>query len=174
MCLKVQANSFSEPPLQYNQNQVSLTDEGCLWPLFNNMGVTGSFKTPFGTVTIGLSELHLRYRRFIFKKWKKWFLWAMATTQAVENHGERLELIFSIKDIYIYLFQSGPTHKISSSSRNTKFKDISCMIMKIVPINMRIVLTRVIKIDISFWVWWKVNWNWLEFSIDRKPLWNKC
>ena len=103
MCLKVQANSFSEPPLQYNQNQVSLTDEGCLWPLFNNMVVTGSFKTPFGTVTIGLSELHLRYRRFIFKKWKKWFLWAMATTQAVENHGERLELIFSIKDIYIYI-----------------------------------------------------------------------
>ena len=67
------------------------------------MGVTGSFKTPFGTVTIGLSELHLRYRRFIFKKWKKWFLWAMATTQAFENHGERLELIFSIKDIYIYI-----------------------------------------------------------------------
>ena len=25
----------------------------------------------------------------------------MATTQAVENHGERLELIFSIKDVYI-------------------------------------------------------------------------
>ena len=27
----------------------------------------------------------------------------MATTQAFENHGERLELIFSIKDIYIYI-----------------------------------------------------------------------
>ena len=42
------------------------------------------------------------------------------------------------------------------------------MIMKIVPINMRIVLTHVIKIGISFWVWWKVNWNWLEFFSWQK------
>ena len=32
VCKKVQAHSSLEPPLEYNQDQLSLSDQGLLWP----------------------------------------------------------------------------------------------------------------------------------------------
>ena len=32
VCKKVQAHSFLEPPLEYNQDQLPLTNKGSLWP----------------------------------------------------------------------------------------------------------------------------------------------
>ena len=33
VCKKIQANRFLEPPLEYNQDQMSLTNQGSLWPI---------------------------------------------------------------------------------------------------------------------------------------------
>ena len=32
VCKKVQVHSSLEPPLKYNQDQISLTNQGSLWP----------------------------------------------------------------------------------------------------------------------------------------------
>ena len=40
VCKKVQAHSFLEPPLEYNQDQMPLTNEGSLWPFKLSLGVT--------------------------------------------------------------------------------------------------------------------------------------
>ena len=61
----------------------------------------------------------------------------------------RLDLIFSMRDIYIN-FNLNPLTKFTSSSRSAKFKDIlpwniSQMIMKTVPISTRIVISYAIK-----------------------------
>ena len=61
----------------------------------------------------------------------------------------RLDLIFSMRDIYINP-NLNPLTKFTSSSRNTVFEDIlpcniSRMIMMIAPISMRIVLSYVMK-----------------------------
>ena len=61
----------------------------------------------------------------------------------------RLDLIFSMRDIYITP-NLNPLTKFTSSSRNTVFEDIlpcniSRMIMTIAPISMRIVLSYVME-----------------------------
>ena len=58
-----------------------------------------------------------------------------------------------------------PLTKFTSSSRSTEFKDIlpwniSQMIMKTIPISMRIVISCAMKQGILFWIWWKVNGTW--------------
>ena len=58
-----------------------------------------------------------------------------------------------------------PLTKFTSSSRSTAFKDIlpwniSQMIMKTIPISMRIVISCAMKQGILFWIWWKVNGTW--------------
>ena len=65
----------------------------------------------------------------------------------------RLDLIFSMRDIYINS-NPNPLTKFPSSSRSTKFKDIlpsniSQMITKTIPINTRIVTTYVMKRSIN-------------------------
>ena len=76
----------------------------------------------------------------------------------------RLDLIFTSRDIHINCNLDSLT-KFSCSSRSTKFKDIlpwniSKMIMKTVPISMRIVVSCAVKSGILFWTWRKVNGNW--------------
>ena len=61
----------------------------------------------------------------------------------------RLDLIFSMKDIYINFHLNPPT-KFTSSSRSTELKDIlswniSQMITKTIPISARIVISYVMK-----------------------------
>ena len=58
-----------------------------------------------------------------------------------------------------------PLTKFTSSSRSTEFKDIlpwniSQMIIKTIPISMRIVISCAMKQGILFWIWWKVNGTW--------------
>ena len=65
----------------------------------------------------------------------------------------RLDLIFSMRDIYINS-NLNPLTKFTSSSRSTEFEDIliwdiSQMTMKTVPISVRIVISNAMKQDIS-------------------------
>ena len=61
----------------------------------------------------------------------------------------RLDLIFSVRDIYINS-NLNPLKKFTSSSRSTEFKDIfpwniSQMIPKTIPISTRIVISYAVK-----------------------------
>ena len=63
--------------------------------------------------------------------------------------AQALDLILSIRDMYIYSHLN-PLIKFTSSSKNTEFKDIlswniSQMIMKTIPISMRIVISYAMK-----------------------------
>ena len=76
----------------------------------------------------------------------------------------RLDLIFSMRDIYINS-NLNPLTKFTNSSRSTKFKDIilwktSQMITKIIPISTRIVISYAMKQGILVWVYCKFNGNW--------------
>ena len=121
---------------------------------------------PFATIN-SLSELYFRFRRFILlvqtKKvismnygsgtgsWKPWKL-------------VRLDLILLMRDIYINS-NLNPLAKFFTSRRSFEFKDIllwniSQVITKTIPISTRIVIRNVMKQEILFWVYWKVNRNW--------------
>ena len=81
----------------------------------------------------------------------------------------RLDLIFSMRDIYINS-NLNPFTKFTSSSRSTKLKDIlpwniSKTIMKTIPISTRIVISYAMKQGIPLWTWWKVNGNWYNHMI---------
>ena len=76
----------------------------------------------------------------------------------------RFDLILTMRDIYINS-NLNPLTKFTSSSRNTKLKDIflwniSQMITKTILVSTRIVISYMMKWGILFWVWWKVNVNW--------------
>ena len=76
----------------------------------------------------------------------------------------RLNVKFSMRDIYINSSMNAPT-KFSSSSRSTKFKDIlawsiSQIVTKTIPISMRIVIRYAMKWGIPLCIWWEVNGNW--------------
>ena len=137
-----------------------------------------SFKNPFTKIT-SLSELYFRTRRFILlvqmKKvismncgsytsgWKPWG-WV------------RIELIFSVRDIYINS-NLHPLRKLTSSSRSTKFKgifpwNISQMITNSMPSTTRIAIKYAMKQGILLWIWWKVNetTTWSEFLDGGKAI----
>ena len=70
---------------------------------------------------------------------------------------ERLDLILSMRDIYI-TSNLNPLTEFTSSTRSTEFKDIlpwniSQMVMKTVLINMRIVICNAMKQSILLWIW---------------------
>ena len=143
----------------------------------------GSFKNPFATIT-SLSELYLRIRRFFSLVQTKKVIsmnYGSSTSNWKPWRWVRLDLIFSMRDMYINSNLS-PLVKLTSSSRSTKFKDIlswniSQMIMKTVPISLRIVISYAMKWAIMLWIWCKVNGNKqqhdLNFPLEGKPLWNK-
>ena len=57
----------------------------------------------------------------------------------------RLDLIFTMKGAYIYISNLTSLTKFTSSSRSIKFRDISQMIMKAIPIRPRIVISYAMK-----------------------------
>ena len=80
----------------------------------------GSFKNPFATITI-LSEIYFRFRRFTLLE--QIILWAIAATQAAENHGNEWGLTWHSRwGIYIN-FNMNLLAEFSSSSRSTQFND---------------------------------------------------
>ena len=93
-----------------------------------------------------LSELYFGIRRFIFLVQLKKVIsmnYGSTTSSRKWWRWVKLDLIFSVRNIYISSNQN-PLTKFASSSRSTKFKDIlpwniSKMIMKTVPISTRIV-----------------------------------
>ena len=125
----------------------------------------GSFKNPFTTIT-SLSGLYFRIRRFITLLVKRDFyeLWQQHTRSWKQWRWVRLDLIFSMMDIYINSNLNSLT-KFTRSNRSTNFKDIlswniSQIITKTVPISTRIVISYAMKWGISLWIWGKVNGNW--------------
>ena len=104
----------------------------------------GSFKKPFAMIT-SLSELYFIIRRFILLIQTKKVIsmnYGSSTSSWKPWRWMRLDLIFSMRDIYINS-NLNPLTKFTSSSRSTKVKDIlpwnmSQMIMKTIPINRRI------------------------------------
>ena len=114
-----------------------------------------------------LSELYFRIRRFIPLVQTKRVIsmnYGSSTSSQKPQKWMRLDLIFSLRDIYINS-NPNPLTKFTSSSRSTNLKDIlpwniSQMIMKTIPISTRIVISYAMKWGILLWNWWKVNGNW--------------
>ena len=129
--------------------------EPSLWEVMDSCFISickfGSFKNPFATI-ISLSQLCLRIRRlfsFVQIKLVISMNYGSSTSSGKPWTLMRLDLIFSMRDIYINS-NLDPLTKFTSSSRSTKFKDIllwniSQMIMKTVPISMRIVINYAMK-----------------------------
>ena len=82
--------------------------------------------------------------------------------------------------IYIYInYNLNPIKKLTSSSRSTKSKNIlqwniSQMILKTIPISMKIFINYVMKRSILFWVYWKLmeteTTTWSEFPKGGKAI----
>ena len=82
--------------------------------------------------------------------------------------------------VYIYInYNLNPIKKLTSSSRSTKSKNIlrwniSQMILKTIPISMKIVINYVMKRSILFWVYWKLMETettiWSEFPKGGKAI----
>ena len=126
----------------------------------------GSFKNPFATIT-SLSELYFRIRRFFSLVQTKKVIsmnYGSSTSSWKPWRWMRLDLIFSMRDIYINS-NLKPLTKLTSSKRSTELKDIlpwniSQMITKTIPISVRIVISYAMKWGIPLWISWKVNGNW--------------
>ena len=114
-----------------------------------------------------LACLNFRIRRFILLLQTKKVIsmnYGSSTSSWKPWRWVRLDLIFSMRDIYINS-NLNPLTKFPSSSRSTKFEDIllwnvSQMITKNVPISTTIVISYSVKWGIPLWIWWKVNGNW--------------
>ena len=114
-----------------------------------------------------LSELYFRFRRFIQLVQRKKVVsmnYGSSRSSWKPWRWVRLDLIFSMRDIYINS-NLNPLIKFTSRSGSTDFKDIlpwsiSQMITKTVPIRTRIVISYAMKRGISLWILWKVNENW--------------
>ena len=111
----------------------------------------GSFKNSFATIT-SLSELYFRFRRFTLLVQMKKVIsinYGSSTSSWKPWGWVRLDLIFSLRDIYINP-NLNPLAKFTSSNRSTKLKDIlpwniSQMITKTTPISTRVVISYAIK-----------------------------
>ena len=91
----------------------------------------------------------------------------------------RLDLVFSMGDIYIS-FNLKPLTKFTSSSRRAKLKDflpwnISQMITRTIPISTSIVISSAMKQSILLWIWWMGSqWKLIQqhgqnFPTEEKP-----
>ena len=123
----------------------------------------GSFKNPVAMIT-RLSELYFRIRRFILLMQTKKVISMSCGSSRKPWSWVKLDLIFSMRDIYINL-NLNPLIKFTSSSRSTKLKEIlpwniSQMTTKTISINTRLVINYVMKRGIPLWIWWKVDGNW--------------
>ena len=106
---------------------------------------------------------------FCWFKWKKmiYISYGSRTSSWKPLRSVRLDLTFMMKDIYIISFLK-PFTKFTSSTRNTKFKDIllwsiSQLITKTIPISTRIVInygieTYINDFNIMVLILWSI-WN---------------
>ena len=126
----------------------------------------GNLKNLFATIT-SLLELYCRIRRSILLVQMKkviYINYCSRTSNWKPWRWVRLHLMFSMRDIYINS-NLNPLTKLTSSSRSSELKDIlpwnvSQMITKTIPINMRLVISYAMKRGILLWIWWKLNGNW--------------
>ena len=129
----------------------------------------GRFKNSFAMIT-SLSEVYFRIRRFILLVQMKKVIsmnYGSSTSSWKPWRWKRLDLIFSMRDIYIDS-NLNPLTKFTSSSRSTKFKDIlpwniSQMITKTIPICTRIVISYAMKWGILLWKLGKKTYFWYSF-----------
>ena len=128
-----------------------------------------------------LSELYFRFRRVIIlvemKKVMSTNLWRQHKQLKTMEMSEVWPDIYLMRNIYINS-NLNPLTKFTSSSRSTEFKDIlpciiSQMIMKTIPVSMRIVISNVMKWGIPLWMWWKFNGNW-DNNMIRISQWRKA
>ena len=135
----------------------------------------GSFKNPVAMIT-RLSELYFRIRRFILLMQTKKVISMSCGSSRKPWRWVKLDLIFSMRDIYINP-NLNPLIKFTSSSRSTKLKEIlpwniSQMTTKTISINTRLVINYVMKRGIPLWIWWKVDGNW-DNNMIRIPQWRE-
>ena len=117
---------------------------------FSSICKFGSFKNPFATIT-SLSELYFRIRRFIL---------LIQTKKAISmNYGSstsswkpwrcvRLDLIFSMRDIYINYNLNHSQNSLAEAEALIFPWNISQMITKTIPSSTRIVISYEKKKDI--------------------------
>ena len=118
------------------------------------------------TIT-SLSELYLRFRRFILLVQTKNVIsmnYVSSTSSWKPWSWVRFVLMLTVGDICINS-NLNPLIKFTSSRRSVEFKNIILwnvcqMITKTVRISTRRVISNAIKWDIPFWVCWNVNANW--------------
>ena len=142
---------------------------------FSSMCKFGSFKNPFATIT-SLFELYFRFRRFILLVQTKKVIsmnYGSSTSSWKPWRWMRLDLIFSMRDIYI-ISNLNPLTKFTSKihGKSIEFKDI---LPWNISISMRIVISYTMKWSILFLVYWKVNGNW-DYNMIRISQWreNHC
>ena len=125
-------------------------------------------------------NLYFRIRRFILLVQTNKLIsmnYGSSTSSWKPGRWVRLDLIFSMGDIYINSNLS-PHKKFISSSRSTEFNNIlpwniPQMITETIPISTTIVISYAVKRGISLWVWWKVNAN-LDNNMIRIFQWREA
>ena len=126
-----------------------------------------------------LSEVYFSIRRFIISVHTKKLIsmnYGSSTSTWKPWRWVRLDLIFSMRDIYINSNLNTLT-KFTRSRRSTELKhilpwNISQMIMKTIAITMRIVISYVMKQGIPLWILWKVNRYW-DKNMMRNSQWRE-
>ena len=133
-----------------------------------------SFKNLFAMIT-SLPKLYFRIRLILLVQTKKVISinYGSSTSSWKPWRWMRLDLIFSMRDIYINS-NLNPLTKFTSSSRSTKFKDIfpwniSQMITKTIPISTRIVISYVMKRGIPLEMESEAT-TWSEFPNGGKAI----
>ena len=133
-----------------------------------------SFKNLFAMIT-SLPKLYFRIRLILLVQTKKVISinYGSSTSSWKPQRWVRLDLIFSMRDIYISS-NLNPLTKFTSSSRSTKFKDIfpwniSQMITKTIPISTRIVISYVMKRGIPLEMESEAT-TWSEFPNGGKAI----
>ena len=133
-----------------------------------------SFKNLFAMIT-SLPKLYFRIRLILLVQTKKVISinYGSSTSSWKPWRWVRLDLIFSMRDIYINS-NLNPLTKFTSSSRSTKFKDIlpwniSQMITKTIPISTRIVISYVMKRGIPLEMESEAT-TWSEFPNGGKAI----
>ena len=123
-------------------------------------------------------ELYFRFGRFTLlvqtKRSDFYELWQEHKQLKTMEMSKAWPDIFIEGYIYnIYMNPNlNPLIKLTRSSRSTEFKNIltwslSQMITKADLISMRVVISYKMKWVISFWVWWKVNGDWLSWEFPN-------
>ena len=123
---------------------------------FSSICKFGSFKNPFATIAACLNFALDSEDLFCFEQAKKEISmnYDSSTSCWKPWRWVRFHLILTMRNIYIISNQK-PLRKLTSSIRSTEFKDIlpwdiSQMIIKNIPISMRIIISHAMKRDILF------------------------